>query len=269
MKTTSCVYAHTLLATCFASACSFTLVQASGKITVEERAVSGFDRVALCGKGKLVLAQSETETVKIEAEDNLLPDIVTEVQGSTLKIGLGCNGERVHNPPGRPPTYRVTLKTLRGLSVSGPGRLTADTLRADAIELQVSGSGHLKVGELTAHKAEARVSGSGGVTLGALNASVLKTNIAGSGTVRVAGKVPAQQIDISGSGTYEAADATSQTTTASISGSGEVTVWTNESLNVEISGSGKLRYYGEPQLTPTPSGSSAIQALGVHPSQQG
>ncbi|MCU0664016.1 MAG: DUF2807 domain-containing protein [Myxococcota bacterium] len=265
MKTSTCTYSLILLAACLGSACGLPTVPGSGKIVTQDRAVNGFSRIALCGQGQLILVQGETDAVKIEADDNLLPDIVSEAQAGTLKIGLGCSGAMKNYRPSRRPTYYVTLKTVQGLSVSGSGSLTAAALNADALELQVSGSGDLNVGALNSNTTEVRISGSGEIALAALVARALRTDISGSGTVKVAGKVPAQQITISGSGTYAAPDAMGQTATVRISGSGESTVWATESLEAIISGSGTLRYYGQPRLTQTNSGSPTIEALGAHP----
>ena len=64
------------------------VIEGSGDVVTETRAVSGFDRVILGGIGELTLIQGEEESLEIEAEDNILPQITTEVRDGTLTISF-------------------------------------------------------------------------------------------------------------------------------------------------------------------------------------
>ena len=62
-------------------------VSGSGKVTEEEREVSGFTGVELATIGNLTIELGERESLHIEAEDNLMRYLETEVRGETLIIG--------------------------------------------------------------------------------------------------------------------------------------------------------------------------------------
>ena len=71
------------------SACN--AVRGSGDVVTETRAVSGFDQVSLSGQGELIVTQGDQESLEIEAEDNIIAVIETEVRGNTLYIGIKEN----------------------------------------------------------------------------------------------------------------------------------------------------------------------------------
>src|SRR3990172_801597 len=80
----------------FISACTLAagyLIRGSGRVATETRQASGFDEIEGCCGMQLILSQGETESLEIEAEDNILPEIVSEVIGSRLSV-------RFDNPGG-------------------------------------------------------------------------------------------------------------------------------------------------------------------------
>ena len=69
-----------LLVALLVSGCGFQVVTGSGKVATETRNVSGFTSVTLAGIGNVYLTQGETESVRIEAEDNLIPYFETSLR---------------------------------------------------------------------------------------------------------------------------------------------------------------------------------------------
>ena len=209
---------HRLSAVCLAllmalSGCG--AVGGSGEVRTETRQVTGFTAIDLAGSGEVTVEQGDSESLTIEADENVLPRLTSEVSDSTLKldkkrgITLGIKG---------PIRYRVTLKDLTGLIVSGSG-----SVRAERLTLQA-----------------------------------LRVDISGSGTVSLSGSAVEQDIQVSGSGRYEAASLPSQKVTADISGSGAVAVTVSRELTIDISGSGTVTYSGDPTVQQSVSGSGKV-----------
>jgi hypothetical protein len=141
---------------------SCSVVNGSGQVKTESREVSGFTRVDLAGTGEVTISQGPAESLTIEADDNVLPVLISEVSDSTLKLGTKPRTTvRAHSPI----RYRVTMKDLTGVTLSGSGSVTANGMQLRA----------------------------------------LRTDISGSGTVNVSGSADRQDIQLSGSGRYEAA----------------------------------------------------------------
>ncbi len=61
-------------------------VEGSGKIQTQTRALSGFNGIVLDLPAKLELRIGSTESVTIEADDNLLPLIETVVEKGVLRL---------------------------------------------------------------------------------------------------------------------------------------------------------------------------------------
>jgi hypothetical protein len=221
---------------------AFTLnvTRGSGKVVSENRDVKGFQSVSLSGSGDLIITQGANEALRIEAEDNLLPLIESDVRGGTLYLGFKPNiGSIVTTQPVK---YYLSVKELNAAILSGSGSIQADSLKASHITLTTSGSGSMDIKSLTA--------------------DTLKLTMSGSGDASLGGLVGQQTIQISGSGNYQAGSLDTQQTTAIISGSGTMTVWARDSLNLTISGSGSVDYYGKPSLNQIISGSGKIISLG-------
>jgi len=225
-----------------ALACSLSGVTGSGRVTSEARTVSGFDAVSLSGSGELVITQGETEGLTIEAEDNILPHIKTEVKNGELIIAFDREDGGSFYRPTQPIQFNLALKDLRTLDLSGSGSVYATALKADRLTVNVSGSGSVKFDQLQAND--------------------LNYDLSGSGQAELSGQVTSQQVNIGGSGDYRAGDLESQTAVVKMSGSASVTLWAQESLDVHMSGSGSVSYYGSPKITSDTSGSGSLNSLG-------
>jgi hypothetical protein len=220
------------------SACN--VVSGSGNVVTETRDVSDFNQVALSGQGELILTQGEGEALVIEAEDNLIPVLETEVRGDTLHIGTKNNTTL---RPTQPIRFYLTMDEISGLDVSGSGNISADSIIADPLTLDVSGSGDIKIDSL--------------------DAETLDVDISGSGNVDVTGRARDQVINVSGSGNYQAADLDSESVDVEVNGSGEATVWARETLDAEANGSGSVNYYGSPAVNQRINGSGEVNNLGT------
>ena len=214
-------------------------VRGSGNVETEERTVSDFSGIDLSGSGEVILTQAEVESLTIEAEDNFIPLIETEVRNGTLVIGTKENTTLMSTKPIR---FLVSMPNIDNLAVSGSGEIVAESVTSDNLELDINGSGDIDIEQLTAESITADISGSGNLTL--------------------AGAVAEQRIDISGSGEYKADALESDTAVVAIGGSGKTTIWVNEVLDAEIDGSGEVNYYGSPTVNQDISGSGDVNSLG-------
>ncbi|HAF61949.1 MAG TPA: hypothetical protein DCK95_06445, partial [Anaerolineaceae bacterium] len=135
-----------------------TRIQGSGNMVLEERQVSEFSKVSLEGMGDLEIVVGDTESLTIEAEDNIIGRIESYVSGDTLHIGF----ERFINVvPTSGITYTLTVKDLNGIEVSGYGDVYVAALTTDNLEVEVSGGGWIVIDNLTADYLRVKLSGAG------------------------------------------------------------------------------------------------------------
>lgn len=185
----------------------------SGDVATEERDATGFTVVELQSSGRVIIQETGTDSVMIEAEDNILSMLTTDVVNGRLE--LGSRGSFTSR---RDIVYTITVADLEGVTISGSGSVDASGVTSDTFEAEISGSGSLDVSG-TAASLVVRISGSGSFDGEDLEAM--------SGTVSISG---------SGSALVNVTDALS----AVVSGSGSVSYLGSPTVTEEITGSGSV-----------------------------
>jgi hypothetical protein len=201
-----------LLAALVASSC-IVGVEGSGNVITESREVSDFNEIVLGGSGRVVVEVTGTESLTIEAEDNIMPLLETRVSNGRLRLDTNRSIS-----PTVEVVYTITAATLDGLAISGSGTVEAEAIdgtdfRADIsgsgdvdlegmlsglLSVSISGSGEFDGESLTAPDGEVDVSGSGNAVVNVTD--TLEVSVSGSGDVEYVGQ-PSVDSDVSGSGT--------------------------------------------------------------------
>ena len=267
-----------LLIALLVSGCGFQIVTGSGKVVTETRDVSNFSRITLAGIGDVYVTQGEDVSVRIEAEDNLIPYFETAVQGDTLTIGIKNEYMGVSLHPLKPVKFYVTTPKIEAVKLAGSGNIIAGDVQTAGFDISLLGSGNISTGKLTATNVDVKLAGSGNITLGTVLAAEVATSIAGSGNIRLealtadkvsstisgsgditmGGEASEQHIEILGSGDYLASGLKSENATVRVTGSGNGQVLAAGILNVTILGSGDVVYSGSPRVNVSVSGSGKV-----------
>jgi len=213
------------------------------------RSIGEFSKIKLRDFGTLVLTQGEEVSLTVEAEEDILPDLITEVRGSTLMLRLdedwiGKIGKfisSIFSSSDYNVTYTLTCTDLKEISISGRADVRCDALSTEDLTLRVSGVGDMDFSHLDCDSLDVRISG--------------------RGEFSAAGRADHQEVHISGSGEYQAPNLAGQTVRLVISGQGNATVRAEENLNITISGLGQVNYYGRPKLRQVISGLGKSQRL--------
>lgn len=209
------------------------VVNGSGRVITEDRFVADFDKILVEGSANVILRQGDDQTVEIEADDNIIPIISTNVRGGELRI----KNEQRYRTNHEVNVY-ITIPVVSRLSIQGSGNLYGENpLAGDQLEVDISGSGNM---DIEMYYTRLAVEGNG------------------SGDFQMFGEVEEQEIKISGSGNYRAKDLNSQSCYIKISGSGQGEVKVSDLLDVEIRGSGDIIYYGNPEIRSSIRGSGDL-----------
>jgi hypothetical protein len=249
-------------------------IQGSGRVIAEQRPVSNFDRVYLTSFGDLFITQGEQESLTVEADDNLMQYITTDVENSTLIL---------NNPvPSGSVEFHLSVKEITELGATGIGNISWTSLNTDHLELVLSGvgniggwsldtdrldifidgAGDIEINSLTADMLVIHNDGAGEIDIGSLTAEELVAHLNGAGDVHLAGQVVEQGIFLGGANDYHAARLKSQTTIIEAGGAGTITVWVTDTLDVQVSGPTTVKYYGFPQVTKNVSTYGRLVSLG-------
>ncbi len=169
------------------------LVIGSGNLITESRSVGGFNGVTLSGVGRLHIEQAGSESLRITAEDNILPLLTSDVIGGRLELGTR-DGFRIS--PTHDVFYDLTAIELNELVVSGAGEI--DAVRLDTAFLSVTLSGAASVHlDGRADSQRVVISGAASYQAGALRSREVSITISGSGLAVVRAS---ERLDVNVSG---------------------------------------------------------------------
>jgi hypothetical protein len=212
----------------------------SGTLAEENRTVIGITGVVLAGEGSLQIEEGAAEELIVSAEDNLLPFILTEVQGGILEIRTQRN---IDLEPTLPIEYRLTVVSLESVLLSGVGGIKVSDLMIPQLSLRLSGVGNVEVTNLEADELDAVHSG--------------------VGSFDISGTVDLQSVNITGLGDYDARDLASLDAVISIVGNDNqtATVRVSDMLTVTINGNGTVFYIGDPVVDANITGSGSVQQI--------
>ena len=213
----------------------FDCERGSKDIVSETRDVDSFKAISISNSFHVEITQGEDLIVRVEAEDNIIDQVVTHVEGSTLvikKASNSCFSERK--------TIRVFITTpeLEAISLSGSGKVEVNSLTTDYLNLLLTGSGDMDV---------------------AADATDLEVEITGSGKISMVGEGDESKIEVTGSGDFSGFSFAHNRCFATITGSGSVRVNVSDLLDVEITGSGDVIYRGNPSVRTDITGSGDVK----------
>lgn len=217
-------------------------VSGSGVYKTETRVISGYKGIKLSGSFDVVIVQNGSEGITIEAEDNLLPLISTDVESGSLVIKWA---EKNLNVSHKKITMTVNVKDIEALSVAGSGNIKSDALKSTRLRSNIAGAGDINIKNLTS--------------------DTLKVSIAGSGDFAAGGSSDVFEASIAGSGGVKTDRLKTKNAKLSIAGSGDVALWATDAIKVSIAGSGDVRYYGDATVSKSVAGSGNIKRLGAAP----
>jgi hypothetical protein len=216
-------------------------INGSGKVIAEKREIGSFDAINLEYPASVSITQGEVESVKIEAEDNLLPDLKTQVKNGTLEIFYKKTNDK-HVNPTKPVVITIVVKDLANVDFSSAGELIINGLKTDNLDVSLNGAGNLELNEINIKK--------------------LAVDLSGAGSMSASGTAEGLDVNINGFGDFKGADLHGKTADVNISGAGSATVWVDNELDAEISGAGSINYYGSAKVKKQINGLGSINHQG-------
>jgi len=213
----------------------------SGNVVTETRDVQDFRAIEVDYPAQVFIKQGATESLELEAEDNLLPGLKTQVKDGVLEIFYKSENGKHVNPT---KTVRITIvvKDLSEAQLTSAGELTIEKLKTNSLDVSLSGAGNLKLADIVV--------------------KALSVSLSGAGSMTASGTADDLDMNISGFGDFKGKDLHTKKANVDISGAGSATVWVDDDLSAEISGAGSISYYGSASVTRQISGVGGVNHLG-------
>ena len=225
---------------------------------VENRSVSDFTGIDASGAFEITVVKGNAEALTIEASDDVMPYVRSEVKNGVLRLYLESVPRRVNN---RTVKAAVVMRDLDKVSLSGACKITANELfTPKTFNGDCSGSSGMTINVNTG-QLSIKSSGSSNLQIKANVSGDTGINASGSSKIDLAGSAKNLTTNLSGASNFKAEDFIAGTVTIKSSGSCNVTINVTDALNVNSSGSSTVNYKGSPAITVNSSGSSKVRKI--------
>ncbi len=187
-------------------------IAGSGNRKAEKRELKSFNAIDTSGAYEINITCQKPASFEIEADDNILPLIKTEVRDGVLVVS---NDQQYHSS--KSPILRISLPELSSVSSHGAGDVNiADangsdlvlkstgaanidaTGKAKSLTISSTGAGNIDTSKLTAEKAKVDATGAANVDVYA--SEQLDVSVSGVGSVTYSGNPKVVNKSVSGIG---------------------------------------------------------------------
>jgi hypothetical protein len=210
------------------SGCSYAFngIKGNGNVVKQERQISSFNSLEVGGAFRVFLSQGDKVALTVEADENLLGVIKTNVIGNTLKISTT---EDINNSEAL--NIYLTITDLKEMEISGACKLTCENkIKLNDLDMECSGASDVEL---------------------KLAANNLELDFSGASQVDMFGSANEVNLDLSGASDLDAIELEAEKYTADISGASNAKINVKSELSVDVSGAASLKYKGEPKLIQT------------------
>ncbi len=238
MTTLSKIIVTTLLSLLLFS-CNFDMnfgvgVSGNGNVRIQDRALNeSFNAIEASHGLDVFLTQGNDEGIVVEADENLLQLIKTEVKNNVLHIYAEKNIGQA--------TSKKIMVNFKGISKvsssSGSDVVATNTITSDYLELNTSSGSDMKL---------------------TINTQNLNCNASSGSDLLLSGKTDKLTANASSGSDIRAADLIAQASHVSANSGADITVNTSKKLVANANSGGDIRYYGNPEIVnknDSPSGS--------------
>ncbi len=207
----------------------------SGNIISETRTVNNFNGISVGGDFEVEVKIGPVTAVVVEADDNILKYIVTEINGSTLKI----NTEGMHNYDDVHMKVFITTPSLKNIKTSASARVIVDDILAN------SGTLGFKASSGSSIRAE-------------IDAPQADVDASSGASIKISGKTRSYTAEASSGAEIKSGDLLSEVTTVKASSGASAAVHASVTLNANASSGSSITYYGGATVNQSVSSGSSL-----------
>lgn len=207
-------------------------ISGNGNVAEETRDVSGFTGVHVSSGIDVYLTEGDQFEVRVEADENLLDVIETEVRGNMLVVGT----DHVSIRRARSKRVYVTLPELKELKISSAGDCEGqNTFHCGDLRLGISSAGDLSL---------------------KVEADRIDLDISSSGDATLAGTAGHLDASLSSAGDLDAWDLEARVVDVTASSAGDARVFATQEISMDASSAGNIYYRGDARVVHSQSSSA-------------
>jgi hypothetical protein len=199
-------------------------ISGKGNVIEETRDISGFTGVHVSTGIDVYLTEGNSFDVRVEADENLMEVILTELNGDMLVVKT----DRVNIRSAKSKKVFVTLPELSQLKISSAGDCEGQTrFHCEDLRLSVSSAGDLSLD---------------------VEARSINIDISSSGDARLTGSTDELDVSLSSAGDLHAFDLVAGVVQVDVSSAGDARVFATEEISMNVSSAGNIYYKGDAEV---------------------
>lgn len=188
----------------------------------QDRNVGAFSKIKVSSAIKLIITMGNETKVSVEAEENVIHKIRTEVKNGELQLY-----SKEHYTTTKGVIVYVTTSSLTGIDASGATNVSnTNVINAKSFDVECSGASALKLD---------------------INTEDLKLDISGASVVNMKGNATRLNATISGASSLKTEELVNKETLVHASGASAAKVYAGEIFKAEASGASSIKYFGDPK----------------------
>jgi hypothetical protein len=204
--------------------CSFNYgVKGNGNVTIEDRSVNeSFTTIRATEGLNVYLTQSDTESITVEADENLQELIITEVENGILKIHTRENIGRSTSKK-----VMVSFKDISSItSTSGSNIYSTNTITVNNLELKSTSGSNMTL---------------------EVNTTNINSKSTSGSNLRLSGNTSQIVAEATSGSHLKAGDLNSESSEVKATSGANITINTSRNLVAKATSGGNVKYYGNPE----------------------
>ena len=269
--------AHTAVTSTDMSIPSDARITGSGNIITRRVSIADFSRIETSRAVHLVVEKRSGREAIIEADDNIMPYVIVEVDGGCLNVGIDDDIKSLNNV-----TVKVTVPSdgnISAISASSASRVTVETeIKTPKLMLDASSAANINIAKSDVGTCSIDASSAANVE-GAIKADNCVIDMSSASDVNVAllavkcdvtatsaasatlsGEAGDIEITVSSAAKVDAMDLNARNADVSASSGGSIKITCMKSIDASASSGGSVKYAAkgdlDPELRHTSSGGS-------------
>ena len=198
-------------------------IRGNGNVIKQDREISNFHGLEVGGAFHVFLTQGDKESLRIEADENLMDIIITRVKGGILEIETK---EDIRESKAL--NIYITFNSLNHLDISGACNLEGENkFKLDDLNMECSGASQVML---------------------KFAAENMDFDCSGACNLDLYGSAQSLNLDLSGASKFNAFDLQLAEADVDISGASHARLFVRTQMSAEVSGAGSLKYKGDAKL---------------------
>ncbi|GGY77204.1 DUF2807 domain-containing protein [Cellvibrio zantedeschiae] len=231
--------------------------------------IKNVSEVVVGGGGRIRITQGDTETLRVEAEADVINRVSVDLSGNKLSLnvkrssGKGFSLFDFFSHQNDEVLYILQLKNLSYLGLSGASRATLSDWVGKNMAVNVSGAGEINFANLSVDDLFVELTGASNAHTQSLTANKIKFELSGAANANIKAQSQTKFLQVGASGASNFRGKLLTVTQADVGASGASNIELNvtEFLKANASGASNVRYLGQPKLQSDSSGASHVSSI--------